>query len=317
MKKLFYAVVALSLFATSCAKSDAPEAKQEMKTITLSVVSPEMQTRAEFSAGSGTLATTLYYAFYSEWGEYLADVSKPEGITWNPLTGIKIPVSFIPGRAYKAVFWADANVYVVDLEKDFADLTIDTGDCPVGNEEEYDAFWATVEIDLTEDGDYEHKPVILTRPFAQLNIGVPVTDLEEAEKVGVIVGGVGAGVKTVPTIFSLATGKATDKKHISVDMAVAGTDTITIDGVEYVILSTNYLLVGAEKCLVDVDFTMCESDEGGDSVDRYFTNIPLQRNHRTFILGNILTEGGEMEYFIKVDPSFKGDTFVDENGNEL
>ena len=69
--------------------------------------------------------------------------------------------------------------------------------------------------------------------------------------------------------------------------------------------------------MVDVDFTMCESDEGGDYVDRFFTNIPLQRNHRTFILGNILTEGGEMEYFIKVDPSFKGDTFVDENGNEL
>lgn len=314
MKKLFYAIVALSLFATSCDKSDAADATPALKSVALTVKAPEMQTRA-FTAGNGASANTLFYAFYNKDGEYLSNISAPDGIPFTD--GMKIAPNLIEGEQYKAIFWVQCDdMYELALTGKFENATV-TGDpddiCM--NPEYYDAFWAKIDIDVTED--YQGQNVTLYRPFAQLNIGAPAQDIQDAENAGIKVGAARVTGFQAPSVFNLGTGATSIPKDFCVSEPIGFKmdNTITIESQEYVIMSTVYVLIdsGSEKELANVVFTTYEHDEGGtDNIVRTFSGVPIQRNHRTFILGNILTSSSDSgyEYVIRISPGFDNDDHI-------
>lgn len=313
MKRLFFAVVALSLFATSCAKDEAaaPEATAKTKTVTFSVKAPELKTRA---AGDGTQATTLYYAFYDETG-MLADLENtaPTGMTWDGIAGETITVTLVDGKEYTALFWAQnaAAPYTIDMAN--KNVSIDYSEA-VGNSEVYDAFYAHVTAfepkDITEDQN-----VVLKRPFAQVNIGAPTKDIEDAVKAGLDVESVKVSVTGVGNSIDLATGVVTEEANPVVfnwSTVGATTKNFTVNSanVEYTILSTNYVLVGnADKKLGNVNFYMSEEAVEDDAtyanpINRDWSSVPIEVNHRTFILGDIVTNSNALTYIVKIAPGF-------------
>ena len=186
-----------------------------------------------------------------------------------------------------------------------------------GNPEYFDAFWAQVDIDLTDGVPYEPATITLTRPFAQLNIGVPVSEIEAVEKIESPLNGVAVNGFEFASTFSLATGATSVPKNVGSEWVTAVNESITIDGKEYIILSTSYVLIDSEKTLKNITVNFAQTYEGGYFFDRQIENIPLERNHRTFVLGNLLTGGYDFEYEVKIDPGFTGDLNVDEEGNEI
>ena len=60
----------------------------------------------------------------------------------------------------------------------------------------------------------------------------------------------------------------------------------------------NYLLVSADKTLIDV----CFSYNGDDDYIHNYTNVPVQRNYRTNIFGSILTS--KVNLNVVIEPAF-------------
>lgn len=304
MKRLFFAVVALAMVATSCSKDEsvAPEATAKTKTVTFSVNAPELKTRA---AGDGKSATTLYYAFYDESGLLATLPNSTTGEPWTPLTGKSLEVTLVEGKTYSAIFVAvnaDAGEdapYKVDLTA--KTMTIDYSKVKC-NSEANDAFYKYVSgIKSTLTGDQN---VELKRPFAQLNIGAPTTDITAAENAGLTINSVKVGA-TVANVLNLVDGTVSGEAAIEFGWATKGAESFTHESTTYTILATTYVLVDGTKDLATVGFHMSEATDGSAPIDREFPVVPIQRNHRTFVLGNIVTNAdAALKYVIKVDPGF-------------
>lgn len=320
MKRLFFAVVALSMIATSCAKDEAaaPEATGKTKTVTFTVKAPELKTRNFTSApGNGANATTLHYAIYDEQG-LVTGLSDTDGEEFN--NSKKFEISLVEGKAYKAIFWAqNANSgYTVSMNT-FGDANVAMNyGTEVGNSEYYDAFWAVVTDLVNHTGDVEMK-----RPFAQVNIGVTTADIAKGTTAGVTVQSVKTTVEDVPTVFNLDDGTVgNETATVTFDWVNAGATTIDLGtpAVNYTIFSTNYILVGnpfaddlttTEKTLTSVKFDMSEetaADAASNVVPRNFGNaVPVQANYRTFIVGDIITGGADnvKTWTVKIAPDFE------------
>lgn len=318
MRKLFYAVVALSLFATSCAKDEAaaPEATAKTKTVTFSVKAPELKTRA---AGDGMTATKLYYAFYDETmaiTNVTGTVTNATDATDSYAKQFTVEATLVEGKSYTAIFWAQSPTakYTVDM----TNKTVTIPTTLAGNSEDNDAFWKVEEINVTES--FAPADIVLTRPFAQLNIGASNADIENADDAGVNVASVKLVVKQVNTVFNLADGTSTTPQDITFDWATVGSTTYG-DPASHEILSVNYVLVDntyvtddndeTVKALNDIQFYMSEAavadDETyADAFDRTYANVPFQINHRTYVLGSVITSTNTPYVFtVKTAPGFE------------
>ena len=295
MRKFFLAVAALAMLATSCTKDETTVAGGE-SLVSFTVDSPELQTRY----GEGVSTNRLVYAFYDEAGNHLQEL---DGSVENYKTKTTIKVYLVEGRKYQAIFWADntAAGYVVD----FATKTMTINDTTLdGNSEEYDAFYNyTLNID---PADKTHT-IELRRPFAQLNIATK--DLAAAKAAGVEVKATKVKVDAYKTLtfdteVDTTTGdvvpvaKVSNKETFTYDWApVIENEKVMTD---YDLISMNYVLVNARE-LVNVTLRMSEDDKVAASADdatdlvRTYTTVPVQRNYKTFIVGNLLTTNNSFE----------------------
>ena len=316
MRKFFLAVAALVMLATSCTKDEAALVGNE-SLVSFSVSSPELQTRAY---GDGTEAKVLYYAFYDEEGTLLNAISaigeENAEIQSVELVGGKatINVPLVDGRIYSAIFWAqNANApYTVDWTdkeisyKENVNLT--------ANNEAYDAFYNyTINIDPARK---THK-IELRRPFAQLNIATK--DLAAAKAAGVVVKSTKVKVDAYKTLTFDTEVDATTGEVVPV-AKVSNKETFTYDWApvikdvkvmtDYDLISMNYVLVNARE-LVNVTLRMSEDDKVAASADdatdlvRTYSTVPVQRNYKTFIVGNLLTTNNEFN--VETKPEWEKD----------
>ena len=70
-----------------------------------------------------------------------------------------------------------------------------------------------------------------------------------------------------------------------------------VAGYEY--LAMNYLLVAADKALVEVEFTYTD---GSNAKTRTVGSVPVQRNYRTNIYGNLLTS--DVDINVEINPDY-------------
>lgn len=145
-----------------------------------------------------------------------------------------------------------------------------------GNNASRDAFYASlmnqeVNAPITMD-------MTLTRPFAQLNI--ITTDLTSADQVDV-----SAGMKvefTAPTKFNVANGAAFDPQAlVSSTTSMYGT---TAEGKTPVTMDYVFVTDG-EKELINISYIA----NGIMAEPRVFTNVPVERNYRTNLVGDLFT----------------------------
>lgn len=287
MKRFFLLLTTLALLITSCAKDDTTTIIEGEETlVSFEVMSPKIQTRY----GEGLTANKLFYAVYQNGAlmDKISVLTADKAIDINNLTA-DVKIALVSGLTYDILFWAQAAdaPYSFDGAKvyiDYAGLT--------ANEESYDAFFRNYRVEI--NGTKPHR-VELYRPFAQLNIATG--DLEKAKRAGFDLESTSITVETC-TVLDLASGVASEPQR----MTFALNDKTEGKYEEYDIISMNYLLVNQEKEVIDVRFN---AQGGNDLIERNYFNIPIQRNHQTFMVGDVLTKSSLFHVYI--NPIFGDD----------
>ena len=181
------------------------------------------------------------------------------------------------------------------------------------NDGSYDAFYYR-EPTFTVTSAFT-KAVELTRPFAQLNVGAPNQDFNAAAAAGIATDATGektlktAYAITVPNKFNLLDGAVSGSAAITVDNVANRPDEALVVGNDsYNYAAMLYVLAADEASNMDVTLKLVttQTTTAGSTpreLTREVPNVPLRRNYRTNILGNIFTVGAAFE--ITVDNEFQ------------
>lgn len=305
MKKFFVmAVVALAgLMATACSTDDAVSDAENYATVSFTVAAPEMATR---TLGDGMTARNLSWGVYDADGNYLPKLSsenaEPVVFPAGSLS-TTVEIDLVNGKSYHVIFWAEADgsPYKVDFESQLMTYDYSEQNPLLANQEKYDAFFASHPI--TEVKGPRTEPVELKRPFAQLNIAT--ADTQKAADGGLVVDKTQVEITTCNTL-NLFSGVASGTQTHCYALSELIDDVIKVGSKEYDLLSMNYLLVNGEKELVEVAFTVAE----GTSYSRIYNyqSVPLRRNYKTNIIGNLLTS--TLDFEITINPFFAEEEYV-------
>lgn len=295
MRKLFFFAAAAAMLTTACSKDEAPEASGAAESVvTFTVTAPNIGTRAatESTYGNGHAVNKLHYAVYLDGSTTpLISASEVDAFADDALED-KVSLTLANGKSYDILFWADNDTAPYDVNWNAQTVTINNASLAAQNEN-MDAFFKKIDIDNVQGPI--NQPVELKRPFAQLNIATK--DTAVAKAAGVVVGQTEVTVKAYKTL-NLASGVVSGQDDFTYNMAAIPTDTqITAKGTQYDLLSMNYLLVNAQE-LVDVKFSY--ADAQGNAIDNAtFEAVPVERNHKTHIVGDLLTSAAEFQVEIK------------------
>ena len=323
-KNLFFSMLAMTgmLFATSCSQDELlnEPSNGDFVNATFSIGTTDgIGTRA--TIGNGSKVDEVACAVFDEKGEEMTALRQ-----YRPIESGKAEYSvrLAKGQDYRVAFFAynsETNAY------DVSDLkNVKVKNAQFSNVESRDAFTAYVDIDATVNAI--SKNVTLYRPFAQLNLGIDDTELQDAQNAGVVVDKSFIKVSNVYSIFS-AYDDAVVGEPQSMEFALNDIpeEKLEVDvnrngeietNEYYTYLALNYLLVGdrgSKKTLTDVEFVW-ENEDGSKTNDpaTTFINVPVQRNYRTNIIGKLLTNPATFN--IVIDAKFNDVTDFDSPEND-
>ena len=303
MKKIFWiaAAVAGVLTAASCQKNPAPEVTDGDGVVTLTVKMPEtLETKAGMSISQAENADILYYEIWnSDWSKQLypkdgelatADVVNKEAT---------IEVTLITDQTYNFIFWAqdkDHNAYdVTDLQNVGIDYSVIAAD---GNQDKYDAYYAVKTFEVK--GSIK-ETVTLYRPFSQLNFGASkMTSLFG----DIVVEGSEITVEGLAPVFSTVNhiGIGTPE---TVTFKAAGkvntTELLATNNTTYTWIAMDYMLMTDDQCNVDVTASFNLGMKA--PVLHEFSNVPLRKNYRTNIIGDLFTADAHLD--VVIEPAFE------------
>ena len=298
-------MAAMAAMLTSCSKDDGiTEVTPVDSMVTFTVNAPELTTRA--GEGNGKTATHLEYVIY--------DLAETAANGANQITGTAeffngeltttVEVQLVEGREYEAIFFASAPGAPYRFNKVEQTMTVDYQTL-LANQETYDAFYAFVGKFEIVDKNYSID-VDLTRPFAQLNVATndhetQAGKLIDAEKTKVT-------VSNIYNTLNFRDGSVADDTAVTFDWAPRMDGSIEAAGAEYDWLSMNYILVEKvdKNALVGVKFEFTDNTTSGvQEYTRNYSNVPVNRNHRTNIIGSILTS--PTDFNVEILPGFAAD----------
>ncbi len=302
--KLFssLALVAMMFAGTSCSSEEVAPVTGE-STVTLSVTLPDgIQSRA---FGDGTTADSLTMLVLD--GETALPVftgADPTVLSTDINLTKQVTLRLAAGKTYKVVCWASAKKSPYTFNTVTRTVMANYEGALTGDEN-LDAFYAAQDITVTGNTT---ETVKLYRPFAQLNIGT--NDLAAAKAAGFDAKTVKVTVPTYKSL-NLVTGAVEAGDPVAVPFgegALPTGETFPKAGYDY--LSMNYLLMSADKQLVDLEFTVKAAD--GSTRTLPVSAVPVQRNYRTNIYGSLLTNSVNINVEIVPDfnvPDYEGEKF--------
>ena len=290
MKKILLGLSAfIMMFAASCEQQEFTPNLETEATVSFNVATPQIAVKAY---SDGTTATQLQYAVYDENGNILGDLTKTDE-TINGSTTVELQLT--TGNEYSVLFWAAAEKapYTVDLENKKMTVDYTKATC---NDESRDAFYAYHTFEVT---GAQTETIELKRPFAQLNIGT--ADYAASTSAGYTPIKSAVKVSAVYSQLNLENGYVIGDpaEVIFKESAINRNEEFPVAGA-YEYLAMNYLLVEAEKALVEVEFTYTD---GSNAKTRTVGSVPVQRNYRTNIYGNILTS--EVDINVEIKPEYE------------
>lgn len=297
-KKLLksFAAAAMSVLALACAKEQVGSDGGGLVEATFNVDVPEaIGTKA---IGDGTTAKELWYQVFDKDGNVIAGLGKTKHESLLSDRQTSVSMQLVKDQTYNIVFWAQSEGQTCYKFDDLSQITVDYA-AAKANEESRDAFLAVKNI--TVNGPINEK-VEMKRPFAQLNIGT--ADAAIAAKAGVVIKTSKVEMKGLPNVLNTIKGTTDGAVDVTfADNAVPSTEVLSVNGKEYTYLAMNYILAPTEgKEISDVKATF--TAEGKDPVSLSAFSVPFQRNYRTNIIGNILTNSADFN--VIVVPDFEG-----------
>ena len=289
MKKLFLLAAGLALTLTACQK-DEGVVSDTTSSSSFTVTIPQNGTRAVTDDfGAGTSANRCILEIYRN-DKLYNRIEK--GVTGETVTFDDLRL--VAQQTYDFVFWADC---AEGSEGSFTDKTYNTANLKsiteigpfVGNSDERDAFFAHETFEVT--GSFS-RPVTLKRPFGLLV--VKTNDLNEIRDEALKPTGYEVAFKGLSTTFNALTGEVSG----SADVSYKATEFAKTDGT----ISMDFLWA-TESGVALSDFTMTFYNGGTEiCTNDAFTNIPIRRNYRTNVSGNLLTRKGTIS--VTIDPEF-------------
>ena len=254
------------------------------------------------------------------------------------------PVTFdlrlIPNRQYHFVVFADfvaqdaSNDPAIDVQGGLGlhhtigatlqDITI-KAEADAINDECTDAYFATSDITISNsaaNGIELKRPYgkvrVIATDLAELNLNVNPTKVKveyyakHPQTFNAVTGAIGAEVEETYTLISVyneGVGKESLANHFYTTGYDAETTTNANDATRHthMTLFTDYILAGDEQSPISFDMTVYEGNEVIKFTE-FSTNIPVQRNHLTTIIGNVLTTATEIN--VTIDDNFAGEHVV-------
>ena len=287
------AIASLLMLGTSCSSEEVAPVTGE-SAVTLSVTLPDgIQSRA---FGDGTTADSLTMLVLD--GETALPVftsADPTVLSTDINLTKQVTLRLAAGKTYKVVCWAAAEGAPYTFDPATRTVTANYEGALTGDEK-LDAFYAAQDITVTGNTT---ETVKLYRPFAQLNIGT--NDLAAAKAAGFDAKTVKVTVPTYKSL-NLVTGAVETGDPVAVSFgegALPTGETFPKTGYDY--LAMNYLLMSADKQLVDLEFTVKAAD--GSTRTLPVSAVPVQRNYRTNIYGSLLTNSVNIN--VEIVPAFE------------
>lgn len=289
MKKtinLMLAMAALFLSASCQKEVLTHDPDKADAVVTFNVNIPEgIQTKA---ISDGTGATVLYYEVWNG-TNIVAD-------TTTKIENYKATIDFklVRGLEYTFIFWAqhkNAQYDPTDLKA--IKMNYINNKTGVGNDETRDAFYDV--LNLTISDDIAVQAVTLKRPFAQLNFGASDMYIEvDGKKTPITVTNTSITVNNLSTTFNPLNPTLGDNNAKATFNASGIIDEkLEVNSETYTYISMNYLLVsGNESNTVDVtaNFDISVNGTALKPSTLSYQGIPVKRNYRTNIIGNLFTE---------------------------
>ncbi len=316
MKKVFLAMLISLLAVVSCLKRDLNgelgSGDQVQVAISAKLDGGSSSTRALDNYGTGdeitrcimevyyrgtdgTLDPILYGRYYSPVVDKSADFS----------------LKLVNSQIYNFLFWADCGDEN-DLEKDIyyntqslKEVTADYTEYNTQGDKR-DAFFGS-EQDVEVSGGSVSFDVTLKRPFGQLNVFSGMTNVLEGSISDITPVAVQyTYTSNIYNVLNVESGVTSGTSELVWNEPQEIIDPLTSTG--YTHLSTDYIFAplninGDNQKLVDFSIDFYNAANGYIMTNRKFVNIPMQRNYRTNIYGELMTVGGYIT--VELIPEFE------------
>lgn len=313
MKKfLFLGALAAMLLGTASCSNDMEPAMGDDGTVQFTIELPgNVDSRA---ISDGLSAEDLQVAVYKEDGTLLNDISLL-GDKKVTMSNKKATVTFklVKGMTYKFAFWAQkpgCEAYTFNAAT--GKVTVDYSKA-LANVDDGDAFSNTATLKVTGP---MNETIYLYRPFAQLNYGDVMEDYAAATAAGIDFKQTQVTVKQVATEFDIMNQTTSGTTKVDVTWPAAASaiadENLNVEDVNYKWLSMCYFLVPNDESTVNTELSLLNT-AGTEFNKLTVDNVPVQKNHRTNILGNLFTD--DVNFNIIIDERFdQPDNNVDING---
>lgn len=299
MKKIFWIAAAVAgLFAAaSCQKESA---KTGEAVVTLSVEVPaSLETKAIAKAEN---ADIVYYEVWNaDWSKQLFPVDNAalasEKVENKTAT---VELTLVADQTYNFIFWAQneaCGAYDVnELKKVKVNYDVISAN---GNKDVYDAYYAVKALTVTGP---INETITLYRPFAQLNFGASKM---ESDLGAIKIGTTAVTVDGLATVFNTIAGVGETPAAAPVTFVAEGlastAEKLVTNNSEYTWVTMDYMLMMDEQTTVDITADFVVKEIG--TVNHSISSVPLQRNYRTNIVGDLFTTDAKLQ--IVIDPAFE------------
>lgn len=285
MKKLFLLAAGLALTLTACQKDEGLVSDGgAAQTITIAIPQGTRTRATAADFGNGAKIDRCLLQIYRNGQPY--GEQQTAAVTGNAAT---FNLRLVASQTYDFVFWADCST---GDHYDTDDLTrITVKGAYAGNDDEFDAFTGILS-DYKVTGSFSEN-ITLRRPFGQLNVktfdmtAIPDPALKPTK--------VKVAFTAVPTSFDAKKGEV-GQETAAVEYTA---DVLSADGD----LTVDYIWAPVEEAtLADFSMTFYGSDDTEIATNSDFKNIPIRRNYRTNVSGNLLTKQGTLD--VTINPDF-------------
>ncbi len=295
MKRRNYIVIALmamGAIAISCS-----EAEQIEQTVTVSI-NPEIPAESRTIGDGGNIDKVVCAVYYN--GQELTHLRETLPVTGGVVQGTYTP-EVIKDRTYTFVFWAhtDGAYNVTTLENITRTAGYAGASCDAFTNKDTKYITSSVDLGIT-----------LSRPFAQLNIGVTEADWNAVQGFNYTPDKVTIAVESYAAYNAVAGAVAGSATEQSFTNSPLPTGTLTaVNGNSYNYMFADFILVGSDSQTTDIDCTIYDGAEAIRTLT--MTAVPVKPNYKTNVVGTIMT--GTVQYSIDFEDNFKFEDEVDKD----
>ena len=286
----FFLAAGVLAALVSCQKEEGPIGGGDLQQITVKLPSvPDTRATIDADYSNAADVNRCILQVYKD-GEPYGEQMK---VQVNNKTAT-FTLRLVSSQEYDFVFWADcANTDLTDKiykTDNLENITVAAEDGYTGNNNEFDAFFYVLK-DYEVTGSFTEE-VTLKRPFGQL--AIRTTDIDDIPDQALRPTAVRVSFSEIPTAFDIYNDKVLSSAPVEY------TANVINDAGE---LSVDYIWASADEAAL-ADFSVeFFNNSTSITVNDNFKSVPIRRNYKTNVSGNLLTKEGNFE--VTVNPAFE------------